>query len=57
MENREDKEKYLLSKGWFPMWNDNNWVHSGIMAGANLDYCGVDLESAWKIQMKHEGKI
>lgn len=53
---KEEKEKYLISKGWTTWWNDSNWVHPGIMAGANIDRCGVYLESAWKIQMRQEGK-
>ncbi|WIC41422.1 hypothetical protein MA9V1_158 [Chryseobacterium phage MA9V-1] len=50
----EEKKAYIQSKGWTTLWHNNYWVHSGIMAGANLDYCGIDLESAYKCQLKHE---
>lgn len=58
MEFKTEKEKrdYLSSKGWSTLWNKDNWVHQGIMAGANLDYCGVDIESALRIQEKEENK-
>lgn len=45
-----EDEKYLLDKGWNTLWSDDNWVHYGIMRGANVDNCGVDLKTALKIQ-------
>ncbi|SFO04994.1 hypothetical protein SAMN05421741_11832 [Paenimyroides ummariense] len=55
--SKEEKEKYLKDNGWFTLWADHYWVHSGIMAGANLDYCGVDIDSAVKIQQKRDGSF
>ncbi|GEM_PF-2316109 len=53
-----DKEKkdYIISKGWYTMWHENYWVHNSIMAGANLDWCGIDLHSAYACQLKNESK-
>jgi len=52
----EDKKKYILSKGWKTWWNNENWVHTGIMQGANLDMCGIDLNAAYRCQKNHEKK-
>ncbi|MBF0577718.1 hypothetical protein [Dysgonomonas sp. GY617] len=56
MEDMTEKEKrdYLFSKGWTTLWNEDNWVHRGIMQGANLDWCGVSLRSALEIQKQKE---
>ena len=54
LETKEEKEKYLLDNGWYQMYRDDYWVNSSIMAGANLDWCGTDLDGAITAQKYHE---
>lgn len=49
---KAEKEAFIISKGWQTWWNDNNWIHTTIMAGANLDMCGVSLDQAYRIATK-----
>ena len=44
----DDKQKKELieSKGWYTLWNEDNWVHPSM---TNKDYCGVDIDSASKL--------
>lgn len=51
----QQAKKELFKHGWSTLWNDNYWVHSGIMRGANLDYCGVGMEDAILITNKNFG--
>lgn len=51
---KNEKKEYIKSKGWTTLWNENNWVHYTIMAGANIDYCGIDLDGAYDCQKKQE---
>ncbi len=52
-----EKRDFLYSKGWTTLWHHDNWVHRGIMKGANLDYCGVDIDSALRIQKQEDEKL
>ncbi|WP_430827274.1 hypothetical protein [Chryseobacterium indologenes] len=47
---KEEKEKYLISKGWSTVWHSNYWV------SADLEYRGETLERAYEIQAKIERK-
>lgn len=50
MKLTEKEAELLIEKdGWYTLWSDDYWVHNTIMAGANLDYCGVSLKSALTI--------
>ncbi|CAL2094758.1 hypothetical protein [Tenacibaculum sp. 190524A02b] len=51
---QEQKKEYLISKGWKTLWNENNWIHYGIMSGANIDCCGLNIEDAYQCQMKQK---
>lgn len=47
--NKEEIEKQLIKHGWTTWYHKDNWVHTKLMSGANLDYCGVNLTTAIKI--------
>lgn len=50
------KKEYIESKGWVTLWNEDNWVHYDIMAGASIDHCGLNLQTAYEAQLKYEQK-
>lgn len=47
--NKEQIEKELIKHGWTTWYHKDNWVHTKLMAGGNLDWFGVDLATAIKI--------
>jgi hypothetical protein len=49
----EEKKQYIESIGWITWYNEDNWIHTTIMAGANWDYCGLNLNEAYECTLKH----
>jgi len=51
---KTDKIDYVKSKGWTTLWNEDNWVHYGLMSGANIDRCGISLDMAYEAALKQK---
>ncbi len=49
-----NKREFLLSNGWFPVWNDDNWEDGEVLDKvSNRDWCGMPLDEAyWRCKWK-----
>lgn len=46
----EEKREWLKEHGWYQLWNEDNWLKSGVNY-SNPDWAGMSTESAYDIAM------
>lgn len=54
MDDYKMKKEAIEKAGWVLLYGKDYWVHYELMAGADIDKCGVNLKTAYEIQTEKE---